>query len=151
MQSSLNININANEHNYCLRGIMQADIKIIIPARKFFSFVVRRPYLYPEVVPTDYRSVQVIEGRAGRAGYVIRSTFVDGSTGTSVQRVSTIDYKNKYAVWDEIEGQVLETCKYFKYNFYCFSKCEGSIARWNLEYEKKNQDDPEPTQLLTLP
>ncbi|KAM7270238.1 hypothetical protein ACFE04_029452 [Oxalis oulophora] len=130
----------------CLRESMQVDIKIRSSPQDFFDQNVRFPEQYPEAVPTQYKKVRVIQGKAGRVGSVIRYKFVDGST--SVERLSVVDYKRKFAVFDELQGYLAETYNNFQYKLYCFPKCEGSLVRWILSYEKKKQDDPEPTTTL---
>ncbi|KAM7270815.1 hypothetical protein ACFE04_030029 [Oxalis oulophora] len=119
----------------CLRESMQVDIKIRSSPQDFFNNNVQRPELDAEAAPTQYKKVRVIQGKAGRAGFVIRNTFPD--------------YKRKFAVWDELEGYLADTYKNFQYQLFCFPKCEGGIVRWILAYEKKKQDDPEPTKELT--
>ncbi|KAM7270893.1 hypothetical protein ACFE04_030107 [Oxalis oulophora] len=102
---------------------MQADIKIKTPANKFFNIYVKQPENFPEAFPADFKN----------------NSFV-------VERVSKIDYGQKHAVWDVIDGYLAETYANSKMKLHCIPKCEGSIARWTFEYMKKKPDDPEPTE-----
>ncbi|KAM7270222.1 hypothetical protein ACFE04_029436 [Oxalis oulophora] len=134
MHSSLSKHNAADD---CQLQIVQADVKIKPSAAVFFTLDLRRPDLYPVVYPTVYKSVKTLEGRAGKLGSVIRIDY-------------TVSYKKNYAAFDVIDGYLTTIYKRFRVILSCFPKCDGSIVRWTLEYEKKNQDGPDPTEELTV-
>lgn len=58
--------------------------------------------------------------------------------------VDVIDYKNMFNSYKVIEGELLNVYKSFRFLFQVTPKADGgSMAKWSVEYEKKNEDTPD--------
>ncbi|KAM7270490.1 hypothetical protein ACFE04_029704 [Oxalis oulophora] len=121
---------------------MQVDLFIKSSASDFFIINVRDLYLFPKASPTVIKKTTLVNGEWGKDGFNTFLKFTNG--GSVVLVVSPIDYKRKYVELTAVGGTLGKMYKRFKYVLQCFPKCEGSLVRWTIKYEKKEESDPMP-------
>ncbi|KAM7272111.1 hypothetical protein ACFE04_031325 [Oxalis oulophora] len=78
---------NGNDDCTNIRESMQSNVFVKTPAHEFFVFNVKRPDLYPKAFPAVYKSVRVLQGKAGREGFVFESEFVGSIAQWTIEYV----------------------------------------------------------------
>ena len=71
-----------------------------------------------------------------------------GSNRTSKQVVEAIDVENNSITFKVIEGDILKEYKSFKIVLQTLLKCDFTLVRWIIEYEKFNGDSHAPVKEL---
>lgn len=59
-----------------------------------------------------------------------------------------MDEQNKTVTAEAIEGHILEQYKSYKGMLQVISKGNSNFAKWAIEYENKNENEPAPTKYL---
>lgn len=73
-----------------------------------------------------------------------------GKTCISKQRIEDIDKENNKITFKVLGGDLLEDYKSFKFIMQIVPQREGSVVRWIVEYEKHNNNVPNPHSLFHL-
>ncbi|KAK1552819.1 hypothetical protein Q3G72_023907 [Acer saccharum] len=134
-------------------GKVSADVEIKSPGDKFHEMVACKPYLLSKCSPEAIQTVDLLEGQWGKQGYIACWNFsFDGKPSKNTSIAEELDFKNKSGTWKTIEGNLTELYKNFKIILQVISSEENgsSLAKWTLEYEKLNDNVPDPTTMLQI-
>ncbi|GAV84156.1 Bet_v_1 domain-containing protein [Cephalotus follicularis] len=133
-----------------LSGKLQGEIETKAPAGKLHDAICKA-YLIAKVCPEKIKSVDLQKGHWGTVGSIITWNYlIEGKPEISKTVTEAIDYDNKTLTFKSIEGDILKYYKSFKHNMQAIPNGEGSLVRWTLEYEKLNDDIPDPNSMLDL-
>ncbi|GAV84153.1 Bet_v_1 domain-containing protein [Cephalotus follicularis] len=131
-----------------LCGKLQGEIETKAPAGKFHEAYCK-PYLVAKGCPEKIKSVDLQKGQWGTLGSItIWNYLIEGKLEVCMAVIEAIDYDNKSLTFNVIEGDLMKYYKSFKYKLQAVPKGEGSLVRLSLEYEKLNDDVPDPNALM---
>ncbi|GAV84996.1 Bet_v_1 domain-containing protein [Cephalotus follicularis] len=133
-----------------LCGTVQAEVEIKAPADKVLEFY-SNPKHFPKCSPATITSVDLHGGRWGTVGSITTWNYVlEGKTATGKGITEAIDYKNKTLTMNVIEGDIMKDYKSFKFHMQAIPKGDNSLVRFTYEYEKLNDDVPDPKSLMEI-
>ncbi|MCL7044843.1 hypothetical protein MKW94_007185 [Papaver nudicaule] len=127
-------------------------------ADKLYRLCTRDAPQLPKYVPEVVLNVEVIgEGPGGEIilGTVFVWTFipVGGSAIVSKVQVTAVDNKKRSITWTVLEGDIAKDFKSFNFDLDITPKpgaTDGtSMVKWSVEYEKANEDVPDPVGTVT--
>ncbi|KAF2295410.1 hypothetical protein GH714_032799 [Hevea brasiliensis] len=127
---------------------LERQIGIKTTPDKFYSFFKNNMPRFPQMFQSNIKSFEVVGGGEVKTGSITSWKYcLDGSPvmGGKV-RFETMDDARKTFVFDVVEGDVLKVYKSFKAKVEIGSDC----VKWTLEYEKTNNDIPNPDAYLGL-
>ena len=64
------------------------------------------------------------------------------------ETVESVDDENKIIIFKVLEGEITKHFKIFKSHLQVKAKDQGSLVKWTIEYEKVNEDVPNPDAYL---
>ncbi|KAL3372939.1 hypothetical protein AABB24_005127 [Solanum stoloniferum] len=95
----------------------------------------------PYISPSKINRIDINEGEIGKIGTIMNCRYnEDGQEKIVKYVIEAIDHHKNSISRKVIEGDLLE----FYSSFTFVSYCQHQWATWTIEYEKKNEDTPEP-------
>ncbi|KAK6157595.1 hypothetical protein DH2020_011843 [Rehmannia glutinosa] len=89
------------------------------------------------------------EGEWGTVGSIISWNYThDGKVRVTKEIIEAIDEEKKLVTFKVIEGDLTELYKNFKFIVHVDTSGEDNLVTWTLEYEKLNEDVPDPHTLM---
>ncbi|KAF5200249.1 Mlp-like protein [Thalictrum thalictroides] len=127
-------------------GRLEVEVETKSSADKIWEAIKETPTLFPKIFPDRYKSVEVLEGDGKNVGSVLLMNFVESTPGVtfSKDRIDEADEATKSLAYTVIEGEILAVYTTFKAKLQVVPKGDGSLVKWSLEYEKANEEVPEP-------
>ncbi|MBA0572503.1 hypothetical protein Golob_002839 [Gossypium lobatum] len=104
---------------------MECQVKIKSSADKFFEAYQTKAQLMPKLANQVDRDVKLVEGSGWDS---------EGS----------VDDKDRTIVYKLVEGEIMKAFKSWKSIFNVMPMREGSSVKWTTEFEKQNDDVPDP-------
>ncbi|GAV84152.1 Bet_v_1 domain-containing protein [Cephalotus follicularis] len=133
-----------------LCGNLQVEIETKAPAGKLHEAFCKA-YDIPKACPEKVKSVDLQEGEWGTVGSITTWTYlIEGKPEICKMMTEAVDYDNKSQTFKTIGGDILKYYKSFKYSMKVIPKDEGSLLHISLEYEKLNNEVPDPNSMLDL-
>ncbi|OAY29251.1 MLP-like protein 28 [Manihot esculenta] len=129
---------------------MEVKTQIKSSSDKFFEILRSKTYLLPKICPEIINDIQTIQGDWGTIGSVRQWTYVAGNCEKIKERIEAIDEKTRSITFNFLEGDVLNYYKSYKASLEVTTMDEVSLAKWTLEYEKKDDHIPPPHKYLEL-
>ncbi|KAF2316805.1 hypothetical protein GH714_042146 [Hevea brasiliensis] len=132
-----------------LLGKLEADVEVNAPADQFHDVFSCRPHHVSIMSPEKIQGCELHEGEWGKEGTVVCwNYFHDGSPKIAKEIIEAIDDVNFSTTFKVVEGDLLKDYKSFKLIVQATPKEKGSLVHWTLEYEKINENTPDPNTLL---
>ncbi|XP_058115419.1 MLP-like protein 423 [Magnolia sinica] len=127
-------------------GKLDLEVEVKTPADKFWGAIKDSKDLFPKVFPQQYKSIEILEGDGNSVGSVRLVHFAEGIPiiTTSKEKIEAADEEKKTVSYSVIDGDLINFYKTFKATFQVTPKGDGSLAKWSIEYEKANEDVPDP-------
>ncbi|RYR65049.1 hypothetical protein Ahy_A03g011045 [Arachis hypogaea] len=130
-------------------GKLEAETEVKSNADKFWGAIRDFVTIFPKASPTDYKSIQILEGDGKVVGSVY--TTISGDQGneavkTVTEKIESVDDAKRTIIYSVIDGDLLKYYKRYKGYVNVTPKGDdnGSLVKWSCEYEKASQDVPEP-------
>ncbi|KAL3731351.1 hypothetical protein ACJRO7_028258 [Eucalyptus globulus] len=120
----------------------QAQIKS--SPEKLFDVYKNKTDLMPKISPDKLRSIEVIEGDGKSVGSVRLWTYFLGDSVVAKDKIDAIDEGNKSITFDIIGGEVTKYFARYKANIQLVSTGQNNFVKWSVEYEKMNEQVPDP-------
>ncbi|XP_022882075.1 kirola-like [Olea europaea var. sylvestris] len=134
-----------------LKGKLVSQIDIKSDGNLFYQIFRERPYDTSVTSPGMIHRVDLHCGEWGTVGSVTLWKFIlDGNERVSKEMIEAIDDERKTVTYKVIEGDLAELYKTFKYIIIVDSNGDRSLITWTLEYEKKNENVPDPNTMMAL-
>ncbi|KAK7323471.1 hypothetical protein VNO77_26945 [Canavalia gladiata] len=134
--------------------LQKEETKVYInsSAEKFYDVFCNRPYHIPKLCNEKIQAVNIHKGEWGSEGSIISWNYInDGKAGVAKDVVEGIDKKNNKMSFKVIEGDLLgDFYKSFKFVLEVIPKGNGSEVHWVIEYEKQNENIPDPHTMSQL-
>ncbi|CAI9285923.1 unnamed protein product [Lactuca saligna] len=132
-------------------GKLDVEVKVHSKADKFFNSIMNSATIFPKVCSGLYKSVEVLEGDGQSVGSIRVVHFAEGSPMKTVkERIEEVDEPNMKVVYSVIDGDLMQYYKTFKAIIVVIPEGEGSIVKWFCEYEKANDEVPDPCMITDL-
>ncbi|XP_060206246.1 kirola-like isoform X1 [Lycium barbarum] len=118
----------------------------------FHEMFRHKPHHLPNVAPNSIKAVDLHEGDWGTVGSVVNwnYTLVDGKEEAVKVVVDDINEEKRLVTFKACEGHLTEQYKAFKATVHIENEGENNLVLWTIEYEKQNEDVPEPFYYLQL-
>ncbi|KAI3889332.1 hypothetical protein MKX03_004747 [Papaver bracteatum] len=112
-------------------------------ADKYFGMYSHNVSQLPRFFPNIFKSIEVIEGDETR-----------GKEMATKERLTAFDKEKKSITFEMLEGEVMNYYKALSAKLDVMPKqcaaVNGSLVKWSLEFEKVNDDIPNPTAYIDL-
>ncbi|XP_042499153.1 MLP-like protein 423 [Macadamia integrifolia] len=131
-------------------GKLEVELEVKTSADKFWESVRDSTALFPKILPTHYKSIQVLEGDGKCVGSVKLLTYAEEIPGVkfSKERIDAVDEEGKELAFSVIDGDVSKFYKHLKAKLQVIPKGGGhevgSLVKWSCEFEKASEDVPDP-------
>ncbi|OMO99694.1 hypothetical protein COLO4_13135 [Corchorus olitorius] len=125
---------------------VQAEVKS--SAEKFYDIYRNKLHLMPKISPREFKEGKVIQGDWRSVGSVrVWSYVASGNVETVKETIEAVDDESKTITVSIVEGDVKKYYKSFKstINVLPSASGQGSLVKWTLEFEKRNENIPDPT------
>ncbi|AET01440.1 putative START-like domain-containing protein [Medicago truncatula] len=130
---------------------IEMDVPIKATPQQFYEVLCNKTHHISNVCPDIVKGIELHEGDWGTEGCIISWNYVfAGKTCISKQRIEDIDKENNKITFKVLGGDLLEDYKSFKFIMQIVPQREGSVVRWIVEYEKLNNNVPNPHSLFHL-
>ncbi|KAF8095737.1 hypothetical protein N665_0323s0005 [Sinapis alba] len=136
-----------------LQGEVEANVEIKAPAMKFYHMFSVRPQDVSKASPENIQGASVQEGEMGRVGTHVTSNYVlDGKPKVAKDRIEAVEPKKNMIKYRVIEGDLMKEFKSFLFTVQVTPKQggRGSVVKWNMSYEKIDENVAHPESLLHL-
>ncbi|XP_057948960.1 MLP-like protein 423 [Malania oleifera] len=122
------------------RDRINVDVEVKSNADKMWESLKDSAVLFPKALPDLYKSIQVLEGDGKSVGSVHFKNF-RGLPLTTVlkEKIDSIDEDNKTLCYSIIEVEESSYYKNFKAQVKVVEKGEGSLVKWECEFEKASE------------
>ncbi|TYH22650.1 hypothetical protein ES288_A04G146600v1 [Gossypium darwinii] len=115
---------------------MECQVEIKSSADKFFEAYQTKAQLMPKMANQVVRDEKLVEGSDWDSeGSVRQWFFVAGEK---------VDDKDWTILYKLVEGEIMKAFKSWKSIFNVMLTGEGSLVKWTTEFEKQNDDVPDP-------
>ncbi|KAM7484661.1 hypothetical protein LguiA_000670 [Lonicera macranthoides] len=132
-----------------LSGHMVDKIEIKSDGDVFHEIFRYRPHHISNMSPGKIKGVDLHEGEWGTVGSVICWKYVhDGKENVAKDIIEAVDEEKRSVTFKVIEGDVMELYKTFKATVHVDTKGENNLVTWTFDYEKMNEDVPDPNTLI---
>ncbi|KAJ8770244.1 hypothetical protein K2173_012652 [Erythroxylum novogranatense] len=129
---------------------LQIEVEVTSEADEFFNTYRAKAHIVPKTSSENVHGVEIHEGDFDSAGAIKTWTFnLDGKIQTIKGKIE-VDEENKTITSTAIEGDVLNLYKSFIVILQIIPNGEGSLVRWTWEYEKVDDDVPDPKKFQDL-
>ncbi|KAI3883942.1 hypothetical protein MKX03_024761 [Papaver bracteatum] len=126
------------------------ETEIKCSADKFFGMFSHSVTKLPKCLPNIYRSVEVIKGDETSVGSIRLWKYdVEGKDMAVKERITAFDKEKRSITYEIIEGELANYYKAISVKLDVIPKQgaagNASLVTWSLEFEKVNEDVPNPT------
>ncbi|KAE8732896.1 hypothetical protein F3Y22_tig00001695pilonHSYRG00042 [Hibiscus syriacus] len=138
---------------------MDCQVEVKSSAEKIFDAFNTKAHLMPKMSSRLISDIKLLEGEWNSPGsvrlwhYVVAGDKqlqenVDEKNSTIVAKElrESVDEKNRTMVYKLLDGEIKNSYNSWKTILSVTPKGEGSLVKWTFEYEKKNDDVPEPVE-----
>ncbi|TYJ40417.1 hypothetical protein E1A91_A04G140000v1 [Gossypium mustelinum] len=114
---------------------MECQLEIKSSADKFFDAYKTKAQLMPKMANQVVRDVKLVEG----SGWDSESKLE-----TCKEMMEKVDDKDRTVVYKLVEGEIMKAFKSWNSILNVMPMGEGSLVKWTMEFEKQNDDVPDP-------
>ncbi|KAK8567554.1 hypothetical protein V6N13_105514 [Hibiscus sabdariffa] len=134
---------------------MECQVVIESPVDKFYDAFRTKARWIPKMSDGLMTDGKLVQGDWNSVGAIRLWSYVSrGKTEIVKELYESVDDKNKKMVFKMVEGEVLKYYKSWRTVFNITPMGEGSLVKWIMEFEKQNDDIPDPVEyadfLVTL-
>jgi len=134
-----------------LSGKLDAQVEIKSHGHLFHDLFKRKPHHISKICPKHVQSCELIQGEWGTVGSVVCwKYFHEGKERVAKEVIESVDEEKKSIRFKVIEGDLLNSYKYFVCTMHVEKLGEKHLVTWSLEYEKLHEDIPHPTNVVEL-
>ncbi|OMO60895.1 hypothetical protein COLO4_33684 [Corchorus olitorius] len=124
---------------------MDCQVEIKSSAEQFFNAFKNNIHLMPKLASQVIQDVKVVEGDWQSVGCVrFWTASIGGKTETATEQWEAVDDESRMITFKLVGGKIMNAYKSFKSFLKVTPKGEGSLVNWTIEYEKQNDNSPEP-------
>ncbi|KAK9060079.1 hypothetical protein SSX86_020783 [Deinandra increscens subsp. villosa] len=103
------------------------------------------------IAPEYLKTCELQEGEWGAVGSIIKWDYVlDGKKQGLKHNIEAVDEINKLITFNIFDGDLMRVYKSFKAHVQVEGTGDSSTVTWTLEYEKMNEDVPDPDSIVEV-
>ncbi|KAI3910427.1 hypothetical protein MKX01_034821 [Papaver californicum] len=126
------------------------ETEITCSADKYFGMFSHSVTQLPKFVPNFYKSVEVIEGDETSVGSIsLWKCDIEGKEVLAKKRLTMFNKEKRSITYEVIEGELTNNYKAISVKLDVVpnqgAAGNASLVTWSLEFEKVNEDIPNPT------
>ncbi|XP_074555884.1 MLP-like protein 423 [Curcuma longa] len=124
----------------------ELDVEVKSSTDKMWEAIRDSTKLFPKIFPELYESIETVEGDGKSAGTIRLLKYAPGVKILTFakERIDLADDENKHVSYTVIDGEIVSLYKTFRAILKVEGKGEGSVVKWCIEYEKVNEEVPDP-------
>ncbi|KAE8694172.1 Detected protein of unknown function [Hibiscus syriacus] len=127
---------------------IDVQVEVKSSADKFFDAFNTKAHLMPNTITQLFSGVKLLQGDWNSLGSVRLWQYVLGGKQLDVKETREVDEKTRTIVYTLMDGEIGNLYKTWKSILSVTPKGEGSLVKWTIEYEKQNDDVPDPVEYL---
>ncbi|KAL7090811.1 hypothetical protein ACP275_12G065700 [Erythranthe tilingii] len=132
-----------------LNGKLVSQIDIKSEGDVFHEIFSEKQHHVSSMSPSQIQNCDLHDGQWGTVGSVIYLNYThDGKERVAKEIIEAIDEEKKSVTYKVIEGDLMELYKTFKLTVHVDTTGEDNVVTWTFEYEKLNEDIPDPHTLM---
>ncbi|KAL0424629.1 UNVERIFIED_CONTAM: Kirola [Sesamum radiatum] len=132
-----------------LSGKLVSQIDIKCDGDVFHEIFRERPHHISGMSPDKIQNCDLHDGQWGTVGSVIYWNYThDGKERVAKEIIEAIDEEKKSVTFKVIEGDLMELYKTIKLTVHVDTTGDDNLVTWTIEYEKLNEDVPDPNTLM---
>ncbi|PIA62158.1 hypothetical protein AQUCO_00200277v1 [Aquilegia coerulea] len=126
-------------------GKLEFEVDLKSPADKFWRGLQDRTVLFPKIFTYRFKSIEVVEGDGINVGTVRLMKYTEDTPvfTFSKEKVELHDDANKILGYSVYDGEIMNYYKSLKGKIQVVPKGEGSLLKFNLEFEKASDEVPD--------
>ncbi|KAE8690804.1 MLP423-like protein [Hibiscus syriacus] len=130
-------------------GKLEVEVELKSPAEKVWDTLMNSTTIFPQALPHDYKSIQVLEGDGKSPGTIRLFTYKEGCSLVKVskEKIELVDEAEKIYVYSIFEGDLMKYYKSVVAKIVVVPKGQSSLIKWSCEFEKVSEDIPDPNTL----
>ncbi|KAF5191338.1 Mlp-like protein [Thalictrum thalictroides] len=127
-------------------GKLEFELQVKCSADKFWAGMKDTTVLFPKIFPQRFKSIEVVEGDGVNVGTVRLVKYAQDTPVITFakEKVEFVDDVNKVLGYSVIDGELMTHYKSLKGKVEVVPKGEGSLVKWSFEFEKANDEVPDP-------
>ncbi|CAI9785454.1 unnamed protein product [Fraxinus pennsylvanica] len=134
-----------------IKGKLVSQIDIKSDGDVFHEIFRERPHHLSGMSPANIQKCDLHEGQLGTVGSVIYLNYThDGKDRVAKEIIEAIDVEKKSVTYRVIEGDLMELYNNFTLTIHVDTNGDDNLVTWTLEYEKKNENVPDPNTLMDV-
>ncbi|MBA0572500.1 hypothetical protein Golob_002838 [Gossypium lobatum] len=125
---------------------MECQLEIKSSADKFFDAYKTKAQLMPKMANQVVRDVKLVEGNGWDSEGSVRQWYfvAGGKLETCKEMMEKVNDKDRTLVYKLVEGEIMKAFKSWNSILNVMPMGEGSLVKWTMEFEKQNDDVPDP-------
>ncbi|XP_012460638.1 kirola [Gossypium raimondii] len=125
---------------------MECQLEIKSSADKFFDAYKTKAQLMPKMANQVVRDVKLVEGSGWDSEGSVRQWYfvAAGKLETCKEMMEKVNDKDRTIVYKLVEGEIMKAFKSWNSILNVMPMGEGSLVKWTMEFEKQNDDVPDP-------
>ncbi|MBA0846336.1 hypothetical protein Goshw_000672 [Gossypium schwendimanii] len=129
---------------------MDCQIVIKTPAEKFYNTFRTKSHLIPKMSNGLMIDGKLLQGDWNTVSCVRLWSYVSEGKSEMVKEIlENVDDENRTMVFKMVEGQILNYYKSWRSIFNITPMGEGSLVKWTMEFEKQNENIPDPDKYIS--
>ncbi|KAL2546173.1 MLP-like protein [Forsythia ovata] len=134
-----------------LTGKLVSTVDIKSDGDVFHEIFRERPHHISGMSPANIQKCDLHDGQWGTVGSVIYWNYThDGKDRVAKEIIEAVDEEKKSVTFKVIEGDLMELYNTFKLIVHVDTTGDDNLVTWTLEYEKKNENIPDPNTLMNF-
>ena len=128
--------------------VVSLELELKVPAKKLWEGIRESVTLFPKILPSLFKSIEIVEGDGSSVGTVRYIKYGDGMAGMTFgkEKIVAVDEGNMCVTVSLIEGELLGFYKVFKPTLKVLpgGDANSCLVKWTVEYEPASAEVPPP-------
>ncbi|XP_062113041.1 MLP-like protein 28 [Humulus lupulus] len=135
---------------------LEVQVELKSSAERFFEIINCKQHLIPKISPDIVKDNKLIKGdlksKNNNNTFIGFALLLLDKSETAKHMVEELDEENKLITLKMIDGDVMKYYNNVKATFHVTGNMgqKGSLVKWTFEYEKMNDNIPDPTKYAEL-
>uniref|UniRef100_A0A0D6QYV2 Bet v I/Major latex protein domain-containing protein n=1 Tax=Araucaria cunninghamii TaxID=56994 RepID=A0A0D6QYV2_ARACU len=130
-------------------NVISVDVALKAPGKKVWEVIRDSTTLFPKILPSTFKSIEVVSGDGKSAGSVRQINYADGSmkgVTFAKEKLETVDDGNMYVTVSVIDSELLGFYKIFKTTLKVLPGVDANscTVKWHIEFEGVSSEVPPP-------
>nr|ABK24165.1 unknown [Picea sitchensis] len=122
------------------------ELDLRVPAQKFWGAIQDSASVFPKIMPTQFKSIEMIEGDGKSVGSTRHIKYGEGMKMLThaTERIDAVDETNMTVTYTVIEGEILSIYKVFRPTLKVIPGADANSCSvsWTVEFEPAGNETP---------